>query len=243
MLVGLAIVARVVSSEASVLSEVDAARSALASARCFIDVFAEPSRSDAIRECGSDLGCMGRALPSEASLGLEVAVDARSDPALISLQLFDRAGADRAHALVEAEPDATSIGAAIERATATVLSQAGYVRGGRLVASSIPAGAVITVAGRPASRDALVLAPGRYEVIATLDGHDPATAIAEVTAGAELAVELRLEPEGSLVESPWLWVGVAGGVVAVTAVLVIALLPREEPSGPICQAADPSLCR
>lgn len=93
-------------------------------------------------------------------------------------------------------------------------------------------GAVLEIAGYGQSRSELVreLAPGAY-VVRAIGGHGTQERSIELEAGEEETLMLQ-PPERSLVQQPWLWVGVATVVVAAAAGLTVWLLKPEPTSDP-----------
>jgi hypothetical protein len=178
--------------------------------------------------CGQDTACMSQKLaPLSTDLGLVVVINRELDPPLLSVLLLDtqnRRVAAESYGQFKGGID--RIGNELERITAGFFDRLQIPKAGRLVVAVEPKGARLLIPGDyPSDRgqpNAFTVPPGTYEVVATLDGYRRSTAAAIVKSGETTAMALRLEPEGSLLSSPWFWVG-TGAVVAVAATTIILL--------------------
>ena len=182
-----------------------------------------------VRDCGSDLACIGRALRlARIDLGLRVIANFALDPPLFTFSLIEgeRTIAEK---LVEAEGSIDSI---LVRSTEELL--AAYPRGGRIAVEVAPPDAVVSIAP-PGSG---VMAPGTYRVSAAKEGYSPKSAAIDLRAGSEERVRLVLDPlpEESIASSPWLWTGVGVGVAAIVTVVLIVTNPfaRSPSEGIVC---------
>lgn len=65
------------------------------------------------------------------------------------------------------------------------------------------------------------LDPGRHELRLSRDGYEERTELVVLAAGQTRTLEVELDEEGSLLESPWLWIASGAAVVAATIVTVV----------------------
>jgi hypothetical protein len=188
---------------------------------------AEEGLGDRVRDCGSDSGCISARLRTfNARLGLVVVVDLSSKPPLISLQLLDT---DDNHMLAsdlgEVEARET-LSASIQERTRHVLEKGGFSLAGRILVEVDPPNAHITLGngvepdqGTP---NRFTVAPGHYTVAAALEGWSAKHDGVEVAGGEESKVRIALAKETSILESPWLWVGIGAAVAAGSVAVLIA---------------------
>lgn len=178
-----------------------------------------------VLECGPDTECIASRLRSfNARMGLVVILDFSLDPPVVSMQLLDTDAGERvADAVGELPPnDPARISAGIRAKTEEVLERGGYVLAGKIAVDVEPPNAVIRLAGGvepdTGTPNVFTLAPGRYVVTASAEGYEPGELEAQVTGGSSSHVTLQLSKRSSIIESPWLWIGVgavvAGGVTA-----------------------------
>ncbi len=218
-------------SEAEVFAAVtDAARLRPVRVMTLDDYFFNDGQelADRALACGQDTRCIARQLtPFRSELGVVVIVNRELDPPLLGLILVDTAEGDAVgeqHQEV-ARPDLLM--EALRTRFSALLDAAQMPRAGELFVKTEPPGAQIMVAGgiqpERGSPNLWTLPPGRYAVKAEATGYSSAGQEVLIQAGQRNTVELRLDPEKSILSSPWLWVGVglvAAGAVAATAVAV-----------------------
>lgn len=167
--------------------------------------------------CGLDANCTRSVL---GELGhdavLAMFVDTRVAPMLVTATLFER-DAGRIASVAE-RAGVGAIREAITRATTRLLDKSRHTRGARLSIATTPSDAVVTVSpegdGRRIDGD-YVLLPGRYEIRATREGHEPASQAVDLTAGPPRRIDLTLEE--TFVGSGTFWAIVAGAAVAIGA--------------------------
>ncbi len=105
------------------------------------------------------------------------------------------------------EPQTQTVAIVAEQPAARVsvgLSRAVPVVGSASIVSS-PAGAAVSVDGRPAGRTplaAVTMKPGSHRVELTLEGHEPWTGAVDVLAGQKGSVEVRLRPRPKASPTP-----------------------------------------
>lgn len=220
-------------------------------ASCAIGVEVVPraellSIEDDLRECAAELACIARTLRDrKVDLALSIIADIRTRPQAVTSQLIDsRSGAVIGRKFMELDPSSPKR-AALESALASEVNAlfegTGHPIGGRVIVETTPGDASVAVGDAlPATANTFTVVPGQYVVLAKKPGYEDAHAPVTVVRGAETKVAMHLEPSSSVIESPWLWLGVAGAAAgAVTAVLLIAN------SGMRCHCigSDPDDCR
>lgn len=183
--------------------------------------------------CGQDTACMSQKLaPLSTDLGLVVVINRELDPPLLSVLLLDtqrRQVAAESYGQFKGGID--RIGGEVERITAGFFDRLQIPKAGRLVVAVEPREARLMIPGDYSpdrgQPNAFTVPPGTYEVVATLDGFGRSTALAIVNSGETTAIAMRLEPEGSLLSSPWFWVGTTAAVAAVATTIILLTRPTE----------------
>lgn len=194
-----------------------------------------------LKECGSDPACITAQLESyDAQLCLVVAVNELMSPPFLAVRLLDvRRRSVVGSADGQLLPEEGSVSAAIRRRANAVLVERGFARAGRIEVDVTPT--VANVMLEPSTEPQIGtsrsfrVAPGRYRLRASADGHEPGSVEVTVAAGETVRVPIALTEEGSLIASPWLWIGV--GVVAAAAGVGVAVAASR--SGPACVCAAP----
>ncbi|MCB9645945.1 MAG: PEGA domain-containing protein [Deltaproteobacteria bacterium] len=187
--------------------------------------------------CGPDAACITRELrPMDAGLGLVVLVNGELDPPLVSVLLLDaRRGAVAAEwaGQISGGPDA--VRDAVQLRTSAALDKQGFLQMGRVRVRTSPAQAARVMDGATepdlGTLDTFTLPPGPHRLHVSAPDHRPKQVEVEVRAAEVTDLEVRLEPEGGLLSSPWLWVGV--GVVAVGAAAAVTAVAVGQQS-PVC---------
>lgn len=189
--------------------------------------------------CGSDTRCMaGQLAPFDARLGLVVLVNGELSPPLVSVFLLDGEDGDVAAQWAgQVDGGEAAVTERLTSETARMLEDRGFLRSGRLKVRVAPDRATLMVGEDTApdlgTSDTFTLLPGRYELRAVADGFEPGKLGVEVKAGEQTQVDLQLEPESSVLASPWLWIGV--GAVAVGAAATATALA-------LGGSSDPCIC-
>jgi hypothetical protein len=203
----------------------------------------EEGLGDRVRDCGSDTVCVSSRLRAfNARLGLVVVIDFSSKPVLISLQLLDTDDARLVASSVGELSPKEAISASIRARARELLEKAGHVRAGRLLVEVDPPNARVAIAGfepDPGTPNRFTVAPGTYTVTAALDGWSAAKTEASVEGGAESKVRLELVREGSLLESPWLWIAI--GVVAAGSVTA-GVIAAQDTTRCVCATIGGNFC-
>lgn len=181
--------------------------------------------------CGSDVECIGRRLMhAGVTYGIEVILNARVEPPLLTAQLLDatKRTIERTH-LEEVDPEARPITRTLRELMERFVRDAGWAIGGRLRVEALPADAAVTIEPAPAaSHGPLHRARGGvYRVRASHDGFEDAEQTVVVTEREDAKVMIALE-EQRFVGSVWFWLTLAGVAVAAGAVTTaVVLRPRE----------------
>lgn len=183
--------------------------------------------------CGQDTACMSQKLaPLSTDLGLVVVINRELDPPLLSAVLLDtqrRRVAAESYGQVKGGPD--RVGPELERIVASFFDKLAIPKAGRLVVAVDPKEARVVIPGdyppdRGAS-NAFTVPPGTYEVAASLDGYRRSTAAAIVRSGETTQLALQLEPESSLLSSPWFWLGTGVAAAAIVTTIIVVTRPAE----------------
>lgn len=219
-------------------SEIEAAASSVISDR----VNHELARSDEgfslgmddpLRICGSDAPCLARAVRRlHASWGLIVIVDASGDTIRLSLRTFESGdGGELASTTLEVASRAELPGA-LGAALNGLLDRMGYPALAGLQLRISPNEARVTVEPAPtppagSTRD-LRVPPGRYTILAELEGYEAKSTELDLRAGQNELLELQLEPREGLLDSPWFWVALGGAAVIAGSIVAVAVASREE---------------
>lgn len=218
--------------------------------------------------CGSDARCLAaRIAEAGARRALLVIVDRRSSPQVLRAEIIDGTkGLARASASVRIEPArrGEALADAVRSSVTRVLSEAGYVLGGRVVVETFPEDADVAIDGvfpgsrrdfRPSNprdvgaRESLrwgsrqvtfTVQAGVHVVGVERDGHAASSTEVVVRSGAETRVKVVMARARSLIESPWLWAGIGALLIAGATATAVALRSNDDLF--LCQARDPSLC-
>jgi hypothetical protein len=197
----------------------------------------DPSSSDTeqrVKDCGPDALCVARAVEtSNLDLALITVANVSTSPALVSSRIVD---AHRGAILksVVADIGERSLADAVRATTFDLLQAAGLVVGGRVIVAAVPAQAklILTSSAAPPSlpvdRDSFVAAPARYRVQASLDGYTPGSAEVGLHRGATEKIVIHLEPEPSLLTSPWLWTAIGAAIIGGTVAAFMLTRNREQ---------------
>lgn len=187
---------------------------------------------DALRVCGSDVGCLsGRLNATGVGLGLWITA---GDLGISALLLDGRH--QRVLGTAHAEPSEPAP-QAIARITDSLLEAAGYGLAARLVVELHPREAQLFLDGVATSAEQTRM-PGPIHLRAEAAGYEPWTAELVLTKGERTELSPQLEPTASIFESPWFWGGTA--VVAAGVVVTVAMLVR--PLGSVCVVRGQDPC-
>ncbi|MBI4820919.1 MAG: hypothetical protein HY791_31940 [Deltaproteobacteria bacterium] len=196
-----------------------------------------------IRRCGSDDECVARQLDERIDVFLRVTLNGTVDPPLLSVRLYRRGQKAPWTDALDLRPLGDSTAAEVTETVVGAVRSLGLELGGRLSIDAEPSDALVIVASSTGdlAGSAQLLPQGRYRVSVTRDGRRPASLEAEVVAGETRVVRVVLEPEATLLESPWLWLG---GGAAVLASLAVVIAVSVQPTAPeyLCQASEASHC-
>jgi hypothetical protein len=182
---------------------------------------------EAVARCGGDAGCLASALaPTHARLLLIVVANLRTAPPLIALRLFDlerRRLIESAAATLEKGRGLADV---VMARTAKLLDDAGLRRAARLSVEVSPSDATVAVLGGPSAEhgapNVFSLGAGRWRVRAERSGYRPREIEVEAKSGANVRVELALEPESaSILASPWFWTAVIAAAIGGAALVYV----------------------
>lgn len=219
---------------------------------------AEPTASTVLA-CGSDMGCIARALRNaRIELCLRAIINFGVSPPLVSLSLIEGPG-ERilGESVIEAET-LVPVESELAKAASDLLESAKFHRGGTLIVALTPADARVTArecttgqehAPDNRSTSTFTLPAGCFELQGTRDAYSPAVARTEVKLGETTQLSLALSPapgaEASIFSSPWFWVIAGGVVVAGSAAVLVATDPfgGDEPGAACyCVTTPQTMC-
>lgn len=192
--------------------------------------------------CGEDTACLADTFAVfRAAYGLVVIANAELSPPLLSLVLVDT----EKRTVLGEQFDALGDGpleAQVDAAAGRLFDAAGLLRAGFLELLVEPGDATVKVADGRApdlgSSHRYTLAPGRIKVRAEADGHGSAEREVDILPGEVTRIELNLERESSIFESPFFWGGVAA-LVAAGGVAGVLLVEQSQSGGCLCVVAGP----
>jgi hypothetical protein len=176
-----------------------------------------------VEACGGDAGCLAEELaPLGVAFGLLIVINTEVDPPLLAMRVLD---VERRAIAAEAfGPIGSSLETASRARAEKVLDAMGLLEAGRIVVKSDGAISIVPAPIRSGD-DGYWVVPGRHRVSARW-GDRVTSEDVVITAREERTVVLAPFEERSLVESPWLWIGVAAGAAAIAAGVVAAVLVR-----------------
>jgi hypothetical protein len=167
-----------------------------------------------LRDCRANAACFAARIGREnIAKGVFVVVDQTVEPPLLTAELIDVTTEKSVRAFVELRPEVK-----IEEMVRKLFTDAGGEAWGRVVVETEPIATPVDIAGARVDRErpgAYFVPPGRVEIHARHADFEDADAEVEVRAFEDAKVALTLDPRTSIVESPWLWIGVAAGALAV----------------------------
>lgn len=201
------------------------------------EVFSRADAATRAEDCAGELRCLSGWLEGvKARLGVVVIVSAARDR--VSLELIDAAE----QRTLGQRTGAFSGGALRDRVRAwlsELLDAAGHPELGRLQVI-VPPDAALRLDGVPVaitdSKAELAIARGVHQLVVTAPGHLPRELEVSVEQGQTRSLKVELEAEPTLLESPWLWIGVGAVAVATGALIgVLAARPTD-----LCIMPDPA---
>ncbi len=109
----------------------------------------------------------------------------------------------------------------------TLVAQLRRIASSTLTVTATPRTAALHIDGRSAALSTpLTLAEGRHSLVLTAPEHERSERWIDLEAGASSNLHVDLSAaRPSVVRSPWLWTGVAAGVVAIAVVVAIVAIP------------------
>jgi hypothetical protein len=178
-------------------------------------------------ECGADEACVAAELSNAGvELGVLVVVNTALTPALFGLKLID---AKNKATIDEAvlQLDAKEIVRELEPRVAAMLEKRGHTLNAKLTVKLDPPASALSIDGKPSLAGAHFLAPGKHQLVASHEEHRAEAREVELKAGQDTALEIALVEEAKLVESPWLWIGVAAVLAGAATALLIGTRSTE----------------
>lgn len=179
--------------------------------------------------CGSNPACMAKELaPFGARYGMVVVINEELSPPLVSLMMLDgREGSITAQWAGQVEGGAQAVYERVSGKSAEFMTNRGFVQSGRLKVRFQPEQAFLHIDEDQApdlgTSDTFTLSPGPHTLRAVAEGHRPGQLSVNIQPGQVATAELNLEPESSVLKSPWLWVGVGAAIVSAAAVSAVVL--------------------
>jgi hypothetical protein len=189
-----------------------------------------------VEGCGADAVCLaGELEPFGVELAILLVANSDVDPPHLAVRALDVS--KRRFVAEELGPVAGSLREALRDRTAKVLDSLGFAKAGRLTVKS---DGEISVEPAPieGSGPRYWVAPGRYRVTVRW-GERTAAEEVVVAAGEEREVVLAPIEPPPLVESPWLWIGVAAGAAAIAVAVVLAV---RDPGTDVCLGPPGTRC-
>jgi hypothetical protein len=123
--------------------------------------------------------------------------------------------------------DAAQIVAELGPRVSAMFEKRGHALAAKLIVELDPPASAISIDGKPAMPGAHLLAAGRHRIEATHPDHLAQSIEVDTVAGTERTVTLSLTEEATLIESPWLWVGIAAVLAGATTALLIGTRSTE----------------
>lgn len=186
--------------------------------------------------CSADTECMAKQLaPFGARLAMVVVINEELTPPLVSLILLDgHGGAVAAEWAGQVRGGPAAVYDKITAKSADFLERLGFKQSGRIKVRVSPDQVALRIDQKGpdlGSSDTFTLLPGRYTVHGVAQNYLSARVQVDVIAGQETSARLDLNPDTSVWNSPWAWIG-AGAVVLGTVVATTALITKS--SNPAC---------
>lgn len=180
----------------------------------------DPQRAAA---CGANSRCLADVYAdSPSTLVLVVAVNAVASPMVLSARLLDVAQARFVAEQYLDVDEASELPAQLRTLIGATFDLAGHRRWANLLLDVKPANARVEVGSIVAVGGPIWTPPGSVELTIRADGHRTQHLSLELEAGERRSLAVALEPEPTVLASPWFWVGAAAIVAAVAVVTVVA---------------------
>jgi hypothetical protein len=176
-----------------------------------------------IESCGADAVCLAKELePFRVAYALLLVTNSEVDPPLLAVRALDVA--KREIVAQELGPIEGTLAETLRARSAKVLDALGFPAAARL---SVKSDGEISVEPPPLAAEGsrYWVAPGRHRITARWGDRSAAEEVV-VAAGEEREVVLAPIEEPSVIESPWLWIGVAAGAAAIAAAIVLGTRDR-----------------
>lgn len=198
-----------------------------------------------VRKCAGRPACfveLAQASAVRFDVLLVLGLDHLDDAWTLSYRLIDAEGevSQRAVGVAVSHDVMPSISTLVDSALREALAEH-WDRSGELSIRSTPSLAEAALDRRSCVTPCVLsrLPIGRHALELRAPGHTPVRHEVVVVAGAVTSVDVTLEPEGSLLGSPWLWVAIAA---VASAGVVAAVAVASGDSGPLCYSPDQARC-
>jgi len=176
-----------------------------------------------IDSCGADAACLAKELePYGVTFALLLVLNSEVDPPILAVRALDVS--KREIVAQELGPIDGSLPETLRARSAKVLDALGFKPAGRIAVKS-DGEIAVDPAPLEGGESRYWVAPGRYRVTARWGDRSAAEEVV-VAAGEEREVVLIPIEQPSLIESPWLWIGVAAGAAAIAAAIVLGTRER-----------------
>ncbi len=200
-----------------------------------LSVEEESFNDGVLLSCGTDIRCVAKAFDGKSvELALLVVAANDANPPILAMKLVDL---KKVNVLADSRNryQAGALTESVSLYANQLLDAEGFKKLARLRAHVKPAGAAVALEGgvKADAAGVLLADPGKYRVVATHPGYDEEARDVELIAGQETAVSIELDEDGSILESPWLWIAVGVVAAGVTTALVVGPGAPDEACIPI----------
>lgn len=195
-------------------------------------------------DCALEAECLARVARAFTARYLVVVVANTSlEPPLVATLIIDVDEQKLLHRAVGREPDPALL-TRIEAQLEAAFDAAGFARLAKITVVAEPEDATVDIPTSVRRDDEGVfwVAPGDVELEVKRAGYETEHRALTLDSGGAQTIDVRLNPEGSVLSSPWLWLGV--GVAVAAGVGAAVFVTRSDPAECVCvgDAACPPGC-
>lgn len=184
----------------------------------------DPGRAAA---CGANSRCLAEVYAESPSrLVLVVVVNAIASPIVLSARLLDVTQARFVAEQYQDVNERSELPTRLRALISATFDLAGQVRWATLHLRLDPPNARVELGSIAAVGGAVQAPPGPVELTVRADGYQAQHLSLVLDAGESQVVTVSLEPETTVLASPWFWVGAAAVLVAAAAVVTVVALPE-----------------